>query len=433
MDDYIHDLLVRGVAAIKGGERETGRKTLERLLDLDAALEDRLDAWWYLSEISEDKKKSRDYLENILANEPSDARARRKLAILDGKLKADDVINPDSLILPVGGITQGSAERFICPKCGGKMVFSADGSRIICEFCANRERKDPENGMSGEQDFFLAMATRKGHSRQMDAITFDCEGCGSEFILPPTRMTITCPFCGSAYVAKCPDPKITLQPNGVIPFRISENRVKDILRSWYKVHTPKPPFRVASGVGMYLPIWSFNIEGPVPYRYQVEKDDKKVTIEGEDFMLESGVRVCATSKIPTGWLSEINTYEFSEVVPYEASLLSDWVAENYQVNVGDASLTARQIALGEMRNKIMISLEGGASNLQVISSKIAAVSFELILLPVWWILYESDGRRFHTLVNGSSGKVRDERCSDQNFGQKLFDFIRRGGKAGFLT
>jgi predicted RNA-binding Zn-ribbon protein involved in translation (DUF1610 family) len=433
MDDYIHDLLVRGVAAIKGGEMESGRKTLERVLDLDAGLEDRLDAWWYLSEISEEKSKAREYLENILANEPSDARARRKIAILDGKLKEEEVINPDMLKPSTGGITQGSADRFTCPNCGGKMVFSADGSRIICEFCANRERKGKEIVLAGEQDFFLAMATRKGHSRQMDAITFDCEGCGSEFMLPPTLLTITCPFCGSAYVAKCPDPKSTLQPNGVIPFKISETRVKEILKKWFKLHTPKPPFRVTSGVGMYLPVWSFNIEGPVPYRYQVEKDDKKVTMEGEDFMLESGIRVCATSKIPPGWASEIGNYDNGEVVPYNSSLLADWVAENYQVNVGDASLIARQIALGEMRTKIMISLEGGASGLQVLSSNISVVSYELILLPVWWVIYESGGKRYQTLVNGSNGIVRDERCANQNIGQKLFDFIRRGGKSEFLT
>ena len=77
----------------------------------------------------------------------------------------------------------------------------------------------------------------------------------------------------------------------------------------------------------------------------------------------------------------------------------------------------------------MISLEGGASGLQVLSSNISVVSYELILLPVWWVIYESGGKRYQTLVNGSNGIVRDERCANQNIGQKLFDFIRRGGKS----
>lgn len=433
MDDYLHDLLVRGVAAIKAGEKESGRKALERLLDLDASEDDRLDAWWYLSGIEEDAKKVRDYLENILARNPADARARRKLAVLDGKLDAKDIIDPD-LERPAAGIAvEGSADRFTCPKCGGRMVFTPDGTRVICEYCANQERKQQPAGFTGEQDFFVAMATKKGHSRQVNTITFDCEGCGSEFILPPGKMSINCPFCGSAYVVRCDDPKTILEPNGVVPFQVGEEKVKAILREWFRIHTPKPPFRVTTGIGIYLPVWSFAIEGPVPYQYQVERNDKKVTIEEEDFLLESGIRVSASSNPPRGWLKEIPAYEDSPVSAFDPGLLANWVAETYQVSIGDASLTARQIALERGKQKIEFNLENGGSDLRVSSAKISVVSYELIMLPVWWIHYHSDGKEFHALVNGVKGSVRDERYDKQNLGQKLFDFVRRGGKTKFLT
>lgn len=433
MDEYVHDLLIRGIASIKGGEKESGRKALERLLDLDAAVEDRLDAWWYLSEISEDKKMIRGYLENILANEPSHARARRKLAILDGKLMEEEIINPDQLRGEPGKLVNGSADRFTCPKCGGKMVYSPDGIEVICEFCANQEREKAQNGSSGEQDFFLVMATRKGHLRQMDTITFNCEGCGSEFILPPTRLTITCPYCGSAYVVRNNDPRSVLEPNGVFPFKISEEKVKEILRGWFKLHTPKEPLRVTNGMGIYLPVWSFCIEGPVPYHYQVEKEKKVVTISAEDYLLESNILVSASGNPPAKWSSEIEKYDLDQVTAFDHAILSDWVAENYRVSVGDASLLGRQIALENMKQKLHLHLENGANNLQVISSKIAVVSYELILLPVWLIHYTSDGFEYNALVNGGNGEVRDERYDQENLGQKLVDFLRRGKKMKFLT
>jgi DNA-directed RNA polymerase subunit RPC12/RpoP len=433
MDDYIHDLLIRGIASIKGGEKESGRKALERLLDLDAAVEDRLDAWWYLSEISEDKKIIRGYLENILANEPSHARARRKLAILDGKLMEEEIVNPDQLRKESGKLVNGSAHRFTCPKCGGKMVYSPDGSEIICEFCENQDREKAQNGSSGEQDFFLAMATRKGHFRQMDTITFNCEGCGSEFILPPTHMTITCPYCGSAYVAKNSDPRSVLEPNSVFPFKISEEKVKEILRSWFMLHTPKEPFRVTSGLGIYLPVWSFCIEGPVPYHYQVEKEKNVITISAEDYLLESNILVSASGNPPAGWSSEIKNYDLDQVTAFNPAILSDWVAENYRVSVGEASLIGRQIALENKKMKLHLNLENGANNLQVFSSKMAVVSYELILLPIWLIHYKSDRNEYHALVNGGNGEVRDERYDQENLGQKLVDFLRRGKKMKFLT
>ena len=433
MDDYIHDLLVRGIASIKGGEKDTGRKALERLLDLDPSVEDRLDAWWYLSEISEDKKTIRDYLENILANEPSHARARRKIAILDGKLKQEEIINPDKLTSCEAKVAEGAGDRFTCSKCGGKMVYSPDGSAITCEFCANQDRETAGNGSTGEQDFFLAMATRKGHLHQMDTITFNCEGCGSEFLLPPARMTITCPYCGSAYVVKNRDSRSILEPNGVIPFKIGEEKVKEILRSWFKLHTPKEPFRVTSGLGMYLPVWSFCIEGPLPYHYQIEKDKKVITITAEDYMLESNILVSASTNPPNNWLSEIQKYDLGNVTAFDPAILSEWVAENYRVSVGDASLIGRQIALEKTKQRVHLNLENGANSLQVTSSKIAVVSYELILLPAWLIHYQSAGKEYHALVNGVSGGVRDERYDQENLGQKIFDFLRRSRKREFLT
>lgn len=427
MDDYIHDLLIRGIASIKAGEKESGRKALERLLDLDTSQEDRVEACWYLSQAAEDKQKARGYLEDILANDPTHARARRELAILDGRLKADEVIDPDRFALTPGATVEGEADRFICPKCGGKMAYSPDGRDIICEFCANRERQKQESSADAEQDFFLAMATKKGQSRQMDTITFDCEGCGSQFILPPSLLTIHCPYCGSSYVVRCSDPKSVLEPNRVIPFEISEERVKEILRGWFRMHTPKQPFQVLSGMGVYLPVWVFSIEGPVPYHYEIEREkNKKEIVNAEDFMLESGICIAASGNPQNGWEKEIQNYDLDSAKSYDPAYLSNWVAESYRVSVADASLPARQIALEREKQKLWVSLEGGATNLQVLSSKISVVGFELILLPVWLISYRSQGKGYHAFVNGVNGKVRDERYEKQNLGQKLFDYLRQG-------
>jgi hypothetical protein len=352
---------------------------------------------------------------------------------LDGKLNKDEIINPDTLATGTGGVVKGAADRFICPKCGGKMVYSPDGSQVICEFCSNKERQKQENGAEGEQDFFLAMATRKGHSHQTDAITFDCAGCCSQFLLPPARMTIQCPYCGSAYVAKSSDPKSVLEPNRILPFQVGENRVKEILRSWFQAHTPKQPFRVLTGLGMYLPIWVFNIEGPVPFHYEIERDKKKEIINSDDYMLESGIRVAASGNPPQGWEKELQDYDLEKATGYDPALLSDWVAENYRVSVADASLIARQHALENEKRKLQVCLEGGATNLQVISSQISVVSFELILLPIWLVHYRSVDQEYHVMVNGGNAQVRDERFEKQNLGQKLFDYLRRGKNQKFLT
>ena len=61
------------------------------------------------------------------AHDLQHARARKSLAILDGKIKADPIIDPDKLPLAPEGLRSASAERFMCPKCGGRMSFAPDG------------------------------------------------------------------------------------------------------------------------------------------------------------------------------------------------------------------------------------------------------------------------------------------------------------------
>ena len=55
-----------------------------------------MEACYWLSEVSDDPTEKRSLLEEILANNFGDARARRKLAILDGKIKPEEIVDPDN-------------------------------------------------------------------------------------------------------------------------------------------------------------------------------------------------------------------------------------------------------------------------------------------------------------------------------------------------
>src|SRR5512146_408042 len=106
MPSATYDLLIRGRAAAKSKEAREARSNLERLLRLDPPLDERLEALYWLSEVSEDPKEKRAYLEEILANNLGDVRARRKLSILDGKIKPDEIVDPDRVPAPAPGSPQ---------------------------------------------------------------------------------------------------------------------------------------------------------------------------------------------------------------------------------------------------------------------------------------------------------------------------------------
>jgi len=101
------------------------RRQLERAINL---AEDRTllaDAWFWMSESNNDPNEKRTMLESALAYDLHHAQARRSLAILDGKLAPNEIIDPENLSQTQPNSPQDSAtERFICPKCGGKMTYA---------------------------------------------------------------------------------------------------------------------------------------------------------------------------------------------------------------------------------------------------------------------------------------------------------------------
>src|SRR5689334_24817072 len=88
--DYGKDLLRTGIIEAKTGNRESSRRYLDRAIYMSNDHDVLAEAWFWMSEVLDDKVEKRKALENCLANDLQHARARRALAVLDGKLKADE-------------------------------------------------------------------------------------------------------------------------------------------------------------------------------------------------------------------------------------------------------------------------------------------------------------------------------------------------------
>ena len=207
MSESVRTLLVRGIAAAKTGQardKEEARFYLEWVMrSTDATSDQKASAWLWLSQIEDDPAKKRDCLENVLASDPANVLARRGLAILEGRLKPDDIVDPNKPVEPVkpAAIPQpAGVRRYVCPQCGGRLSYVADQRSLVCGYCGNRlqEQQALEQGaLVGEEDFTIALATAQGHRWALPVErTLKCNGCGAMFTLPPLQVSGDCPFCG---------------------------------------------------------------------------------------------------------------------------------------------------------------------------------------------------------------------------------------------
>lgn len=416
IDDYSKSLLRNGIVEAKAGNKEIARRYLDRALYSSQNHDVMAEGWFWMSQVVDDPLEKRKALENCLAHDLQHTRARRMLAVLDGKLKADEIVDPDELSPASAGLNQVDAQRFMCPKCGGRMTFAPDGQSLICEYCSRNHKFSAQPGTANEKDFIIAMATLRGHSRPLNQQVIHCKGCGSEFILPPNQISSTCVYCGSPHVVNWESSEELLAPDGIIPHAFDQKRAGQLLMDWVKQNQITPEKQVSRLRGLYLPLWTFDLGGGIDYVGEmVEQEEisfnsrapKTVRVTDRHPVQINDLPIPASRKLSAPFIRLIPTFELKAVKPYDSRYLADWPAEVYDIPLAEASLDARSQGLARYRR----DLPGLLAPLQMISTSSANMtveSFRLDLLPVWMTEVWFDGKSHLALINGQKGHIASD-------------------------
>ena len=454
MSDRARQLLTQGVAAAKANDKKEAKFYLEWVLRSDSTRAQKIRAWEYLAQITDDPKKKRDYLEDLIIHEPGNVAARRGLAMLNGDLKAEELIDathrPAEVKTPAqtdmqlssygpeqiqGEATQ--SKRYVCQQCGGTMAFTPDGQALTCNYCDRRitlYQAVAEGAMVQERDFSVALATAKGHTHPVAMQSFSCQGCGAHFVLGPAVHSITCPYCSSAYVIEKRQTRQIIPPAGVIPFAFNQKKARQFLYQWLKKKKLLHDSQTSSPLGLYLPVWTFDIGGQVVAHVRGYRQGSGVKMPSQTIerpVLYNDIPVSASHRLPARLAEEIHTYRLDKILPYNPGYLADWPAATYQISASTASLVARkrvwkdaQRVVGAQIKDQIVSPLGSSSNIDITlnSSKLYVEAFKLIFLPIWLIRYRYQNKIYNTVVNGQTGHVRGETPSGKLKGwlKKLF-------------
>ena len=429
--DYGKELLKSGIIEAKAGNRESARRYLDRAVYISNDHDVLAEAWFWMSEVVDDQGEKRKALENCLVHDLRHARARRSLAILDGKLKSDQIVNPDKLPLAPEGLRAANAERFMCPKCGGRMSFAPDGQSLLCEYCSRNQRFSlAQPGSANEKDFIIAMATARGHGKPLDQQVFHCEGCGSEFLLPPNQISSTCVYCGSPHVVDWESEEQLLAPDGIIPHAFDQKRAIRILIEWVEANKIKPEKQVDLPRGVYLPLWTFDVGGGIDYVGETTDDgelqlghrQQRIRVSDCYPVQMNDLPIPASRKLSAVFLKLIPTFELKGIKPYDPRYLANWPAEVYDISMAEASLDARVQTLAYYKRDLpsRLALTGLIS---ASSAKLSVESFRLNLLPVWVTELPFGAREHLVLINGQNGNVASDLPDKLNRSGGLMEFL----------
>lgn len=433
MQEYAESLLRSGIIDAKAGQKDSARRYIKRAIytsdngDHDVMSE----AWFWMAQVTDDPVEKRNALENALSHDMYHARARRALAIIDGKLKPDEIVNPDHLPLPPIGSRQADADRFMCPKCGGRVVFAPDGFSLVCEYCARNQALGLAKDAAQEQDFIVSMATVRGHGKPLQEQVFHCKGCGAEFILPPDQMSTICAYCSSPHVVKLETVRELIAPEGIIPHAFNQKRATHQLVQWVGSNQLKPAQKVELPRGLYLPIWTFDIGGFVDYTGEVteNQDDGMgrqqptvIRINDKYPVLVDDLPIPATRKRARQLAQIMSGFDLKTTQPYDARYLSTWPAEVYDVPMGQASLDARSQAYAAIKRSLPNLLDS-VKIVHTSSASMLVESYKFVLAPVWMTEIQLGDGVVHVLINGQSGDVASDLPNKSDSGSGLMDWL----------
>jgi DNA-directed RNA polymerase subunit RPC12/RpoP len=436
-EDYAKELLRSGIIEAKAGSKESARRYLDRAIYMAGSHDMLAEAWFWMGEITDDPAEKRKALENCLSHDMRHSRARRALAIVDGKLKADEVVNPDKLPAAPNGQRKADVDRFMCPKCGGRMSFAPDGQGLVCEYCTRNQILGAGTQEANEEDFIIAMATARGHGKPLQEQVFHCNGCGAEFILPPNQISASCAYCASPHVVSLEKTKDLLAPDGIIPHAFNQRRAIKLLIDWVEGNGFKPEKKVELPRGLYLPLWTFDVGGAIDYTYEIiESENEAFGGRGQTHtarfsdqypVMVNDLPLPASKKPSAVFLRLIASFDMASIKPYDPRFLADWPAEIYDVPMADASLDARSQTYKTYKNKLP-HLINNSNIVHTSSANLMIESFKLNLLPVWMTELPFDGREHLVLINGQNGVVSSDILDKTQKEEK-----ENGGLMGFLA
>ena len=326
-------------------------------------------------------------------------------------------------------------EKHECPACGAQAEWDPARQKLVCTFCGTESPYaiDRETGKVTEMDLVTALRELPADERgwQTATRTVQCQSCHAVMVFDPARVGQNCEFCGAPALVDYQEIKSPIRPQGVLPFKVDRNRVRDDIRGWWrsKWFAPNRLARAAlvdTVRSLYIPYWTFDAQAHCPweaeaghyYYVSVEGQDSKgnrVTRQERRVRWEpaSGIvdhafddePVPGTQGLPLDLLRQVEPFPTQEVVPYDTAFLAGHVVEHYRVVL----LEAAEQSLNQMRATLerlcAAQVPGDTHRNLRIFPAFSGRTFKHVLVPIWLLTYTYGARAFQVLANGYTGKI----------------------------
>jgi hypothetical protein len=329
-------------------------------------------------------------------------------------------------------------KKFECPACGAEARWDPGKESLICPFCGTTSPAQVQITSTGEQvvqEHDLATALRglsddrRGWQAQKTSV--QCQSCQAISVFDAERVGQRCEFCGSTALVPYEEIKQAIRPESLLPMKLAESQVRDIIRHWYRSRWFAPNKLKSQALtdtvhGLYIPYWTFDARvqadwtaesGYYYYTTETYRDSQGHTktrqVRHVRWQPSAGSLnhvfddelVSASKGVDPTLLQHIEPFPTQELTSYNPGFLAGWVVERYQIDLVAAAGRAREKMLTETRQRCAAEVPGDTHrNLQV-RTQFSEQTFKHILVPIWLLSYDYGSRHFQAVINGYTGTV----------------------------
>ncbi len=336
-------------------------------------------------------------------------------------------------------MAEATAQRkFSCPACGAEAQWNPAKQALICAFCGTTSPAQAELNTAGEQiikenDLVAALRAIPDSARgwQAKKTSVRCQSCQAISVFDPERVGQRCDFCGSSALVAYEEIKEAFRPESLLPMKVSETRVRENIRGWYRSRWFAPNKLRSAALtdtvkGLYIPYWTFDARvhadwtaesGYYFYETETYRDagGKQQTrqVQKVRWQPSAGVvdhffddeLVPASRGLQPDLLRKVEPFPTEQLRTYEAGYLAGWVVERYQLDLVSAAQQARKAMDARMVSLCAREVPGDTHRNLHVRTDYSGQTFKHILAPVWLLAYNYGPRTFQVVINGVTGAM----------------------------
>jgi hypothetical protein len=326
-------------------------------------------------------------------------------------------------------------QKFNCPACGAEAQWNPAKQALVCPFCGtvSPAKVDQATGEIQEHDLVSALRDYGQERRgwKTERISVKCQSCQAISVFEPGRVAQRCDFCGSSAIVPYTEIKAPIQPESLLPFKQSEDQVRDAMHAWYRTRWFAPNRLKSAALtdtvrGLYLPYWTFDAQahadwsaqsGYYYYTTETYRDSNGQTqtrqvqhvrwepSSGEVDHFFDDELVSASVGVNEDLLRQIEPFPTKELVAYSPSYLAGWVVEQYQIDLIAAAQRSRARMEAELKNMCAQRVPGDTYRDLQVQSEYSNQTFKHILVPVWLLTFSYGSKNYQAVINGYTGQI----------------------------